>query len=72
MSYIQLLLKPSKRNLVDVVTKLPNLGVGAKVTRKAWEGFGDSYWEVTAVKLRGEGQIGKIWGVKVIMVAKIS
>ena len=31
MSYLQLLLRPSKRNLMEVVTKLPNLGVGARV-----------------------------------------
>jgi hypothetical protein len=61
MSLLQLLLKPAKRNLLDVVSHLPKLGVGSKVTRKSWEKYGNSYWEVTAVKPRAEdGSTGKV------------
>jgi hypothetical protein len=61
MSLLQLLLKPAKRNLLDVVSHLPKLGVGSKVTRKNWEQYGNSYWEVTAVKPRAEdGITGKV------------
>ncbi len=58
---LQLLLKPANRNLLDVVTKLPQLGVGSRVTRKSWAPYGDSYWEVVAVKPRTEdGTAGKV------------
>jgi hypothetical protein len=30
------------------------MGVGARVTRSSWDPYGNSYWEVTAVKPRGE------------------
>jgi hypothetical protein len=61
MSLLQLLLKPAKRSLLDVVSHLPKLGVGSKVTRKSWEQYGNSYWEVTAVKPRAEdGSTGKV------------
>eukprot|EP00879_Flechtneria_rotunda_P004047 GHRR01004290.1.p1 GENE.GHRR01004290.1~~GHRR01004290.1.p1 ORF type:complete len:134 (+),score=52.06 GHRR01004290.1:211-612(+) len=64
MSLLQLLLKPANRNLLDVVTHLPKLGVGSRVARKAWEPYGDSYWEVTAVKPKSDdGSVGKVWGV---------
>jgi hypothetical protein len=64
MSLLQLLLAPANRSLVDVVTRLPNLGVGARVARKAWVPHNDSYWEVTDVKLRGpDGAQGRVWGV---------
>ncbi|WIA11492.1 hypothetical protein OEZ85_011605 [Tetradesmus obliquus] len=64
MSLLQLLLKPANRNLLEVVSHLPKLGVGSKVTRKAWEPYGDSYWEVVAVKPRTEdGSAGKVYGV---------
>jgi hypothetical protein len=61
MSLLQLLLKPANRTLLDVVTQLPGLGVGARVTRKAWEPHADSYWEVTKVKPKNEeGTAGKV------------
>jgi len=61
MSLLHLLLKPANRNLLDVITKLPSLGVGSRVTRKSWEPYGDSYYEVTAVKPRNEdGSVGKV------------
>lgn len=61
MSLLQLLRKPANRNLLDVVTKLPELGVGSKVTRASWEPYGDSYWEITQVKPRKpDGQAGKV------------
>eukprot|EP00882_Tetradesmus_deserticola_P026996 GHRQ01029827.1.p2 GENE.GHRQ01029827.1~~GHRQ01029827.1.p2 ORF type:complete len:131 (+),score=42.02 GHRQ01029827.1:908-1300(+) len=64
MSLLQLLLKPANRNLLDVVSHLPKLGVGSKVTRKSWEQYGDSYWEVVAVKPRAEdGSAGKVYGL---------
>lgn len=66
MSFLQLLLKPKGRNLIDVLSRLPNMGVGSRVTRSSWEPYGDSYWEVTAVKPRGvDGTAGKAWGVRV-------
>ncbi|KAF6264943.1 hypothetical protein COO60DRAFT_1481492 [Scenedesmus sp. NREL 46B-D3] len=64
MSLLQLLLKPANRNLLEVVSHLPKLGVGSKVTRKSWEQYGNSYWEVKAVKPRAEdGSAGKVYGV---------
>jgi hypothetical protein len=61
MSLLQLLLKPANRNLLEVVSHLPKLGVGSKVTRKSWEPYGNSYWEVVAVKPRTEdGSAGKV------------
>lgn len=61
MSFLELLAKPSHRNLLDILTKLPKLGVGSKVTRKSWEAYGNSYWEVTAVKPRSaDGSLGKV------------
>lgn len=65
MSFLALLSKPARRNLVEVVTKLPDLGVGAKVTRNSWEQFGNSYWEITRVRPREDGKRGSVWGHKV-------
>eukprot|EP00775_Hariotina_reticulata_P006039 gene6039-6277_t len=50
MSLLHLLLKPANRNLLDVITKLPNLGVGSRVTRQSWEPYGDSYYEVWGIR----------------------
>lgn len=62
MSLLQLLRQPAQnRNLLDVLTKLPRLGVGSRVTRKSWEPYGDSYWEVTAVKPKtADGTRGRV------------
>lgn len=61
MSLLQLLIKPNNRNLLDVVSKLPQLGVGSRVTRASWEPYGDSYWEITAVKPRNaDGKFGRV------------
>lgn len=61
MSLLQLLRQPAKRNLPELLTKLPNLGVGSRVTRATWEEYGNSYWEVTYVKPRGaDGTVGKV------------
>jgi hypothetical protein len=61
MSALQLLVKKADRNLLDVLTKLPQLGVGSRVTRKAWEPYGDSFWEVTAVKpATADGKTGEV------------
>jgi len=46
--------KPKPKTVIDVLSRLPNMGVGSRVTRSSWEPHGDSYWEVTAVKPRGE------------------
>jgi hypothetical protein len=54
MSFLQLLLNPGKRTLAEVVLKLPNQGVGSRVTRRTWAPFGNSYWEVTRVVPKGE------------------
>lgn len=63
MSQLQLVLRPGGRRLIDIVTKLPNLGVGAKVTRDSWLPYGD-YFEITDVKLRkADGSAGRVWGV---------
>lgn len=64
MSLLQLLRKPAERNLLDVLTKLPQLGVGSRVTRKSWEPYGDSYWEVVEVAPRNaDGSYGKVSGI---------
>jgi hypothetical protein len=63
MSFTQLL-RPAKRNLYQVLSLLPNKGVGARVTRAAWASFTDSYFEITQVKLRTEKH-GTAWGIKV-------
>ncbi|GBF89604.1 hypothetical protein Rsub_02322 [Raphidocelis subcapitata] len=64
MSMLQLLLRPADRRLADVLARLPNLGIGARVARKSWAPYGDSWWEVTDVKLKGpEGGEARVWGV---------
>jgi hypothetical protein len=64
MSLVQLLARPGQRRLIEVVTKLPNLGVGARVARRSWAPYGDSWWEVTDVKLKGDdAAAGRVWGV---------
>lgn len=61
MSFLELLARPSHRNLLDILTKLPKLGVGSRVTRKSWEQYGNSYWEVTAVKPgNADGSLGEV------------
>ncbi|KAF8070878.1 MRPS34 [Scenedesmus sp. PABB004] len=64
MSLLALLTAPANRALLDVVGRLPALGVGARVTRASWAPYGDSYWDVTAVKPRDDaGAAGKVYGV---------
>jgi hypothetical protein len=64
MSLVQLLARPRDRRLVDVLTRLPNLGIGARVARGSWLPHGDSWWEVTDVKLKGDdAAAGRVWGV---------
>ncbi|KAI8474450.1 MAG: hypothetical protein J3K34DRAFT_131923 [Monoraphidium minutum] len=64
MSLLQLLLRPAERSLIDVLTKLPNLGIGARVAKRKWLQHGDSWWEVTDVKLKGDDAAhGRVWGV---------
>eukprot|EP00878_Enallax_costatus_P002994 GHUV01003190.1.p1 GENE.GHUV01003190.1~~GHUV01003190.1.p1 ORF type:complete len:133 (+),score=22.21 GHUV01003190.1:273-671(+) len=64
MSFLELLARPSGRNLLDVLTKLPKLGVGSRVTRKSWELHGNCYWEVRGVTPRKpDGSAGKVWGL---------
>jgi hypothetical protein len=63
MSFLQLL-KPAKRNLYEVLSVLPNKGVGARITRTAWAPFENSYFEITQVKLK-DNKHGDAWGVKV-------
>src|ERR1700754_1872890 len=52
------------RRLPTVLSRLPNDGVGSCVRRESWKqkGFLDSWWEVTRVKLKNEGQHGRAWG----------
>lgn len=45
-----MLAKPARRSLLEVLSRLPAYGVGARVTRATWEPHGDSYWEVVRVK----------------------
>jgi hypothetical protein len=92
MSYLELLLRPGRRNrerlprcqsscgraaalrggagadaapvparriaVLEVLQKLPELGVGKRVTREAWAPFGNSYWEITSVKPRKAAEVG--------------
>lgn len=61
MSFLELLAKPSSRTLLDILTKLPKCGIGSRVTRKSWETYGNSYWEVTHVKpLTSDGTVGEV------------
>ena len=55
------MVKPADRNLLEVVSRLPKLGVGTRVTRDSWEQYQNSYWEVTKVKPRSpNGKLGKV------------
>lgn len=64
MSFLELL-RPNKRTLVDILLKLPHLGVGQRVTRTTWAPFGDSYYEITKVRAKQDGKSARIWGTKV-------
>ncbi|KDQ07737.1 hypothetical protein BOTBODRAFT_166639 [Botryobasidium botryosum FD-172 SS1] len=50
--------------LYQVLAKLPENGVGARVTQRRWaaKGIEGSFWEVTRVRLKDEGKHGKVWG----------
>ncbi|KIO19880.1 hypothetical protein M407DRAFT_246026 [Tulasnella calospora MUT 4182] len=54
----------STGNLYQVLSSLPKDGVGARITQARWEkkGIQDSYWEITRVRLKAEGNHGKAWG----------
>ncbi len=45
---------PQQHAVLEIVSQLPRLGVGSRVTRQKWAPYGDSYWEITAVKPKGE------------------
>ena len=51
-------------DLYPILARLPLDGVGSRVRQQRWDlkGFHDTYWEVTRVKLKNEGQNGKVWG----------
>lgn len=65
MSFLELL-RPNKRTLVDIVLRLPKLGVGQRVTHPTWAPFGDSYYEITRVRAKQDGKSARIWGLKVL------
>ena len=50
--------------LYQVLSGLPKDGVGLKVSQSRWgkKGISDSYWEITRVRLKDEGNHGKAWG----------
>jgi len=52
------------RSLPATLSRLPNDGVGHAVRRNSWQekNFNDSWWEITRVKLKCEGQRGHAWG----------
>lgn len=61
MSLLELLRSPAPKKLLDILIKLPQLGVGSRVTRQSWEPHGDSYYDLTQVKPRKpDGSAGKV------------
>lgn len=55
---------PHPTTLYRTLSRLPKDGVGARVTQRRWaaKGIEGSYWEVTRIKLKPDGQHGKAWG----------
>ena len=65
MSWLELV-APRRRTLVDIVTRLPGLGVGQRVTRAPWLPFAhESFYEITKVRAKKDGASARVWGVKV-------
>ncbi|GJJ07664.1 hypothetical protein Clacol_010564 [Clathrus columnatus] len=52
------------QSLFETLSSLPNDGLGSFVAQTQWakQGNPNSYWQVTKVKLKHEGQHGKAWG----------
>lgn len=57
--------KKGQKSLFETLSSLPNDGVGSRVAQTRWvkQGIPSSFWEVTKVKLKHEGQHGKAWGI---------
>lgn len=57
-------LKPSKGNLYEVLSRTPAGGVGAEVYQTRWsqKSIMDSYWVVTRSVFKDEGKHGRAWG----------
>ncbi|KZO89777.1 hypothetical protein CALVIDRAFT_491415 [Calocera viscosa TUFC12733] len=53
-----------RQSLYEVLSKLPNDGVGFGLLQTRWRGkqIFDSYWHISRVKLKNEGTKGKAWG----------
>eukprot|EP01129_Flabellula_baltica_P001631 TRINITY_DN11578_c0_g1_i1.p1 TRINITY_DN11578_c0_g1~~TRINITY_DN11578_c0_g1_i1.p1 ORF type:complete len:153 (-),score=36.30 TRINITY_DN11578_c0_g1_i1:39-497(-) len=65
--------KRRDRNLIELLNKYPNFGVGKKLTRDGWvkktndKPMGESYWVVTRAsmhKMHPNFNFGKVWGVR--------
>lgn len=56
--------KKGHRSLFETLSALPNDGIGSFVAQTQWakQGNPNSFWEVTKVRLKHEGQHGKAWG----------
>ncbi|CEL59509.1 hypothetical protein RSOLAG1IB_03442 [Rhizoctonia solani AG-1 IB] len=54
----------NSKSLFAVLSRLPNDGVGQRVTQPRWEakGIQDSYYTVTRVRLRANGRTGDARG----------
>ncbi|KIM25620.1 hypothetical protein M408DRAFT_331149 [Serendipita vermifera MAFF 305830] len=55
---------PHPTTLYRTLSRLPKDGVGARVAQRRWtaKGIEGSYWEVTKIRLKPDGQHGKAWG----------
>lgn len=55
---------PHPTTLYRTLSRLPQDGVGARVSQRRWEakGIQGSYWEVTRTRLKLDGTHGKAWG----------
>ena len=53
--------KPGERNLIELLSRFPNKGVGMKVYRKTWPE--NCYWHIYYNKLTSE-KSGKVFGIK--------
>ncbi|KAI8990882.1 hypothetical protein BDF20DRAFT_908719 [Mycotypha africana] len=59
----------SGKNLYQLLSSLPNAGVGARVAPNKFfnnHSLKNSYYEVTKVNLKQEGNHGRAWGVQVM------
>ena len=55
----------TNRNIFEIVSALPEQGVGIKVTENEWKKLPDCYYEITKINVNPDLKTGNVFGYRV-------